>query len=390
MRHTEANVSKLTLKRGAYLTSMAELNTNKPLTSLGYKGFVEMKKGVPPSVLLKNGKKRRETTPAPAGDRHQSGSNFNPDEKLSTEPAKKISTPPTSGHAADQVADQATGQATIQVTDQTANHAVGKAAGQATNKVATNPDTDRGHTTDDRGSTGQPACGDGPLDEKSLNILITKNKDRLFRFILKNTGNPVAAQDLLQQTFVEALKNYRGFRGDSKATTWMFGIARNVVRNYIYRSPHKRYSFVGEETLLNEPSAEHNPEQAIECKEHMAHIEDAIHALPKKLRDVLVSVAFHELSYDDAGHKLRISIGTVRSRLSRARAFLRRKLNSRSLPPGTKLPRRLGGDLYDSIRQSFSAPPSTLISNRDEMERIRSQDHANQKTSKKPLLDSHS
>lgn len=222
-------------------------------------------------------------------------------------------------------------------------------------------------------STGQSTVSDisapekprsEPLDAAKLNHLMVVNKDRLYRFILKNTGNPVASQDLLQQTFVEALKNYQSFRGDSAPSTWMFGIARNVVRNYIYRSPHQRYSFVGEETLLNEPTADYNPEQAIQQKERMAHIENAMSALPKKLRDVLISVAFQEKSYDDAGIALGISIGTVRSRLSRARAFLRRKLSSRSLPPAVKLPRHLGGDLYDSLRQSLPSTPASMITAR--------------------------
>lgn len=166
----------------------------------------------------------------------------------------------------------------------------------------------------------------------SCEELLKTNYDRLHRFILRNTGHSSYAKDLLQQTMAEAVKSYPNFRGESAASTWLFGIARNVIRNYIYRSPSHRYQFIDSDYLIDMPDDKQSPENYALWQEHLSHISEAIEELPPKLKVVLSMVALEEKSYEIVSAELQISMGTVRSRLSRARSQLRQKLEERGAP----------------------------------------------------------
>lgn len=171
----------------------------------------------------------------------------------------------------------------------------------------------------------------------SCEELLTTNYDRLYRFILRNTGHSSSARDLLQQTMAEAVKSYPNFRGESAASTWLYGIARNVIRNYIYRTPSHRYQFIDSDYLLDMPDEKESPESSAVWKENFSQIEKAIDELPPKLKIVLSMVALEEKSYEIVSAQLNISMGTVRSRLSRARSQLRRKLDSQDINVATEL-----------------------------------------------------
>lgn len=189
----------------------------------------------------------------------------------------------------------------------------------------------------------------------SCEQLLTDNYDRLYRFILRNTGHSSHARDLLQQTMAEAIKSYDNFRGESAPSTWLFGIARNIIRNYIYRSPSHRYHFVDDSHLEDMPTNELTPEETMVNKEYFSQIESAIDDLPPKLRIVLSMVALEEKSYEVVSAQLNISMGTVRSRLSRARAQLRRKLENNEVGTAAQLLKgKNGGKLYSRLRDDAS------------------------------------
>lgn len=171
-----------------------------------------------------------------------------------------------------------------------------------------------------------------PPNHPSCEELLRTNYDRLHRFILRNTGHSSHAKDLLQQTMAEAVKSYPNFRGESAASTWLFGIARNVIRNYIYRSPSHRYQFIDSDYLIDMPDGKQSPESHAQWQEHLSYISEAIEELPPKLKVVLSMVALEEKSYEIVSAELQISMGTVRSRLSRARSQLRQKLEERGAP----------------------------------------------------------
>lgn len=162
------------------------------------------------------------------------------------------------------------------------------------------------------------------LDQERLfRELIDQHQRRLYRFVIKYIDHPDDAADITQQAFVEAARTIASFRGDSKLSTWLYGIAMNMVRNYLSRAPHRVHKFETEEVLTGIASAELDPSECLIQKELLCLAEKAFSDLPEEMSEVLGLVAIDEISYQDAADILSIPLGTVRSRVSRARAVLR-------------------------------------------------------------------
>jgi RNA polymerase sigma-70 factor (ECF subfamily) len=168
---------------------------------------------------------------------------------------------------------------------------------------------------------------DIPLLERDQEILfrdlIDQHQRRLYRFVIKYIDHPDDAADITQQAFVEAARTIASFRGDSKLSTWLFGIAMNMVRNYLSRAPHRVYKFETDEVLLSVACSALDPSDSLEQKQILNLVEAAFSGLPEEMSEVLGLVAIDEISYQDAAEILSIPLGTVRSRVSRARAVLR-------------------------------------------------------------------
>ncbi|MFC4160032.1 RNA polymerase sigma factor [Chitinimonas lacunae] len=160
--------------------------------------------------------------------------------------------------------------------------------------------------------------------EKLFRHLVDEHQKRLYRFVLKNIGHADDAADIAQQAFVEAAKAIATFRGESELSTWLYGIAMNLVRNYLSRAPHRVHQFESDDTLAELASETTvDPREQVSGNQMMAHLQRELAALPDDMREVLLLVAVEELSYEDAAIMLSIPVGTVRSRLFRARAALR-------------------------------------------------------------------
>ncbi len=159
--------------------------------------------------------------------------------------------------------------------------------------------------------------------------LVETHRHRLYRFIIKNIGHSGDAEDLTQQAFMEAVRAYETYRGESELSTWLYGIAMNLVRNYLSRAPHRRYDFGTDEELAAMPSDATSPDDALSGSQQMQHLQQALAELPQSMQDVLMLVAVDELSYEEAAVLLMVPVGTVRSRLSRARHSLKDKMLAR-------------------------------------------------------------
>lgn len=158
-----------------------------------------------------------------------------------------------------------------------------------------------------------------------LSQLIKANKSRLSWFVRKHLRNDEFVEDLFQQTCLEAFRNWGNFRGDSKPETWLFGIALNLVRNYKSRDVNYRFSFESldeEDSVELESVSEEEPMQHLLRAERIQKISEAINALPVKMQAVVQLVILDGLSYQDAALELDLPIGTIRSRVSRARDLL--------------------------------------------------------------------
>ena len=176
------------------------------------------------------------------------------------------------------------------------------------------------------------ACAAWSADEEFLlRDLVREHSTRLRRFIIKHIGNTSEADDLAQQAFVEAARSYQAFRGESQLSTWLYGIALNLVRNHLSRAPERRFEFVGTEALDEHSANALSPCEQIEQRQTMQALSDSLNELPENMRDILLMVGVDDLSYEEAAALLMVPIGTIRSRLSRARSALREKLNQRGI-----------------------------------------------------------
>ncbi len=161
--------------------------------------------------------------------------------------------------------------------------------------------------------------------------LVTQYRNQVYRFILKYMGDPVRAEDLAQDTFIAAYEKLNTFQGNAKFSTWLLGIARNKVLNDINRAGKRRHQMVSDKILHSHHSTETNPLEEVEKKQIFSALNQAINQLDEDLKDVLILVSMEGLSYEEVALMLEIPVGTVKSKLFRARMMLKEKMKKQSL-----------------------------------------------------------
>ncbi len=167
----------------------------------------------------------------------------------------------------------------------------------------------------------------GDLDQ--FDLLVTRYRNQVFRFLLKFINDPSQAEDLAQDTFVAAFQNLKTFQGNAKFSTWLLGIARNKALNDVNRVGKRRSRMVSDEVLHKYQSPDATPLEAMEKKQRSAILKEALDQLEPDLKDVLISVAMEGLSYEEFAHRREIPLGTVKSKLYRARMMLKKRIQKK-------------------------------------------------------------
>ncbi|EJM06916.1 RNA polymerase sigma factor, sigma-70 family [Pseudomonas sp. GM102] len=153
---------------------------------------------------------------------------------------------------------------------------------------------------------------------------LAKNSERKLRsFITQRVFNAADVDDLMQMTYLEALRNQHKFIGASKPETWLFGIAMNLVRNHFKCMYSQPQCSELEESGANNLEHGHDPSNVSDHQRVLSRTLKAIGELSEDMRNVMTLVVETDISYQDAADSLGIPIGTVRSRLSRAREQLK-------------------------------------------------------------------
>lgn len=168
--------------------------------------------------------------------------------------------------------------------------------------------------------------------------------DTLYRVALRLTGEDAAAQDLVQDTMLRALRGWGGFRPGSNARAWLVTILRNTFINDYRRrrrepvtvelddaSPHAIYDAV----------ADADPEGTFFARIVDERVLAAVDALPAEFREVLVLSDMEGLGYAEIAAALDIPLGTLKSRLFRARRLLQRRLYDHAVAMGYIAPREV-------------------------------------------------
>jgi RNA polymerase sigma-70 factor (ECF subfamily) len=164
--------------------------------------------------------------------------------------------------------------------------------------------------------------------------------DAVYSAALRLAGNPDDAKDLLQDTILRAYRFFYQFAPESNCRAWLLTILYNNFRNHLRRTALHPLSRLNDE--LSEKSDSGflvdselcNPEEIVARRWIGRHLETAIMALPLEFREPMLLVDVQELSYPEVAKVLNIPLGTVKSRVSRARALLRVSLRGAILPPG--------------------------------------------------------
>ncbi|MCR2746788.1 RNA polymerase sigma factor [Limnobacter parvus] len=167
---------------------------------------------------------------------------------------------------------------------------------------------------------------------QTLEALLRDQKSRLTHFVRKHLRREDFIDDIIQQTHMAAFRNWSRFRGESKPETWLFGIALNLVKNFRYRDTSFRFQDDDFEEQVSMIAADSicEPEESLMQQERMESLKQAIDHLPGKMQLVVQLVLLEGFTYQDAALELDLPIGTVRSRLSRARDMLRLEVMERS------------------------------------------------------------
>lgn len=158
--------------------------------------------------------------------------------------------------------------------------------------------------------------------------LIKEYGASLYYFVLKRVGHADDAADIAQQAFVEAACSLTSYRGEAELSTWIFGIATNLARNHISRAPKHRHRFESDAVLEGCESPGLRPCESLSQRQGLELVTQAMDNMPPDMAQALNLVAVEELSYEDAAVELNVPVGTVRSRVSRARAAVRQHLRS--------------------------------------------------------------
>ncbi len=167
----------------------------------------------------------------------------------------------------------------------------------------------------------------------NLNNLAKDYRKKLLYFVLRKVKNQDDAQDIVQYTFKEAFQSLHNFRNESKIETWVTGIAINLIKNHFHQKKHKPLYYLDDEDNNNlEQQSDHKtPAIILENKQLMHDISLAFQAMPVDMRRTAEKVLLHDFTYDDAAKEELIPIGTVRSRVARAREILRKMIDIESI-----------------------------------------------------------
>ena len=167
-------------------------------------------------------------------------------------------------------------------------------------------------------------------DSEAMTCLIVKYQDRIYNTILKICNNSDDAAELTQDTFVKVIENITAFRGKSSFYTWLFRVAVNETINFCRRRFKVPVQSLDSGLSLTAPteSPENDPARLAQQKEVIQLLTAAIGRLDEDHRVVLVLRDIEQMSYDQIAEVLQLELGTVKSRLSRARALLRELLET--------------------------------------------------------------
>jgi len=162
-------------------------------------------------------------------------------------------------------------------------------------------------------------------DKRAFDLLVLKYQHKIAKLIMRYVRDPSEALDVSQEAFIKTYRALPKFRGDSAFYTWLYRIAINTAKNHLVAMKRRPVDF---EVDLQDPDSydmnarlqdTDTPDRIAQREELRETVEDAIAALPDELREAIILREIEGLSYEEIARAMDCPVGTVRSRIFRAR-----------------------------------------------------------------------
>ncbi|MDY0271320.1 MAG: RNA polymerase sigma factor RpoE [Advenella sp.] len=170
-------------------------------------------------------------------------------------------------------------------------------------------------------------------DKRAFDLLVLKYQRKIMRLLSRMLNNHAEVEDIAQETFIKAYRALPQFRGDSAFYTWLYRIAINTARNWLSSNQRKMLVSDTFETKDGETFSQSDnlididtPESRMVSSEIAQTVNKAIEDLPEDLRTAIVLREIEGLSYEEIAQTMECPIGTVRSRIFRAREAIAARL----------------------------------------------------------------
>jgi RNA polymerase sigma-70 factor (ECF subfamily) len=170
-------------------------------------------------------------------------------------------------------------------------------------------------------------------DKRAFDLLVEKYWRKLTRLLSRMVRDSGEVEDIAQETFIKAYRALPQFRGDAAFYTWLYRIGVNTAKNYL-AAKSKAMPTVSEQAAPDEEGTEDRwavqdiatPESELLSKQVAMAVNEAVEALPEELRTAITLREMEGLSYEEIAQMMNCPIGTVRSRIFRAREAIAAKL----------------------------------------------------------------
>ncbi len=170
-------------------------------------------------------------------------------------------------------------------------------------------------------------------DKSAFDLLVLKYQHRIIQLVNRYVKDPSEAQDVAQEAFIKAYRALENFRGDSAFYTWLYRIAINTAKNHLVSRNRRRSDYhvdvqdaeqVGN---LSQLKGMDTPDSLLQNDEIVETIKTAIEKLPEDMKIAIMLREFEGMSYEEIAQTMECPVGTVRSRIFRAREAIDEKLS---------------------------------------------------------------
>ncbi|TPJ56935.1 sigma-70 family RNA polymerase sigma factor [Mesorhizobium sp. B2-7-1] len=156
-------------------------------------------------------------------------------------------------------------------------------------------------------------------DRAAVRLLFMRHHARIYRFVARQTGSEMMADDIANEVFLELWKQAAGFEGRSEVSTWLLGIARFKALSMLRK---KKEDWIDDDDAAQVPDGADTPEVVTMKEDKAAALRRFVDALPEEHRTVIDLAYYHEQSVTEIGEVLAIPVATVKTRMFYARKKL--------------------------------------------------------------------